>query len=91
MKSLDLNEPVKSSEFTGSIEPASQAGEMTASQILDEKRKIVELSNDSVMHGYDIAIQLLASHGNVDAVKLLGENRAIIEVGLQNSVDERLK
>ena len=94
MKQLNINEEVKSSEFTGSNEPvvigAGKPLSITEEDVLLEKDKIVQLSNDSIMHGYDLAIEIVAGHSNTEAVKVLAESRAAIEVGLHKSKAERI-
>jgi len=99
MEKLNLNESVKSSEYTGSNEPAFEAKPILIGAgnpedntlIADERRKIVELSNDSILHGYDLAIELLQVAEQLDAVKALEEGRAIIEAGLKHSVESRIE
>jgi len=49
------------------------------------KKAIVELSNRSVLHGYDMAIDLLLTQNYVDAAKLLTVNKGLIEIGLNNA------
>ena len=91
MESLNLDESVKSSEFTGSNEPFNITPTITEAEVQAEKDKIIQLSNDSIMHGYDLAIEILAGHAQADAVKLLAESRSAIEVGLYNSKAERIE
>ena len=93
MENLDLNESVKSSEYTGSGEPykVSIPDITTESEVNDEKEKIIKLSNDSILHGYDMAIEIVAGHGNTEAVRVLAESRSAIEVGLHNGIKERIK
>ena len=67
------------------------AGDMKQEEIDAERRKVIELSNESVLHGYDMAMELLVTAGQVEAVKLLGESREIIDLGLKNSIDERIQ
>ena len=101
---LDLNESVKSSEQTGSSDKDSEqsveyspiligAGDINMAQdkIDEERRKIVELSNESVLHGYDLAIELLKKAEETHSVELLSDNRKIIELGLKNTISERIK
>jgi hypothetical protein len=92
--SLDnLNEPIKSSEYTGSNEPSKSVipEVLTEEQVHAERDKIIQLSNDSIMHGYDLAIEIVAGHGNSEAVRVLAESRSAIEVGLHKSKAERIE
>jgi len=106
MENLDLNESVKASEgsgsnsqavkqndSSGSNEPVLINNGMTAEDIAEQKRKIVELSNESILHGYDMAVDVLMLHGAdmEPAVKLLIDNRPIIVTGLQNTVESRIQ
>lgn len=105
METLDLNEPVKSSEFTGSADNSSLGSNnvieikkensdelvLSESSQLEERRKIVELSNESMLHGFDLAVQILAENGNTDAVKLLTEQRALLAIGLKEGIEDRIK
>lgn len=84
----NLNEPVKSSESTGSGEPLEL--NMSENEIIEQRKKIVELSNESILHGYDMAVDLLLLNNEISAVELLRNNRAIIATGLQNTVEGRL-
>ena len=54
-------------------------------EVVEQKRAIVELSNTSILHGYDMAVELLEVHGNTEAVEILKVNRGIIEVGLKDA------
>jgi hypothetical protein len=87
---LDLDESVKSSEFTGSKEPDISGLSEAPMEIITEewfrfeKDKIIQLSYDSIMHGYDLAIDILAGYSQSDAVKLLTEGRSALEVWLHN-------
>lgn len=103
LKNLELNEPVKSSEFTGSNDPivigsgkpdvviSISDTTLNKDEVEVERRKVIELSNESILHGYDLAMQLLAKYGMVDAVEALGKHRADIEVGLHNGISERIE
>ena len=95
MESLNLDESVKSSEYTGSNEPSNIGGEtpivVTEEQVMAERDKIIQLSNDSILHGYDLAIEIVAGHGNTEAVRVLAESRSAIEVGLHKSKAERIE
>lgn len=93
---LDLDESVKSSEYTSSNEPydvgsGNTSQVITEEQVQAEKDKIVQLSNDSILHGYDLAIEIVAGHGLTDAVKVLVESRSAMEVGLYKSKAERIE
>ena len=99
MKNLNLDETVKSSEYTGSNEPFNSDSDsgntfipqvITEEQVLDEKDKIVQLSNDSILQGYDLAIEILTSHGNTEGVKTLTESRSAIEGALHEVKAERI-
>ena len=82
MENLDkLQETDKGSEATGS--------KMSNEDIKAERLKIVELSNDSIMHGYDMAVDILVAAGSAEGAKILIENRTIIEVVLKNSSNVR--
>lgn len=81
MENLNLKEFVKSSEHTGSGELFT--GDMNEEQIAEQRKKIVELSNESVLHGFDLAIQLMEAAGQLNAVATLRANRVIIEMGLK--------
>jgi hypothetical protein len=65
-------------------------GDFKQEDIDAERRKVVELSNESVLHGYDMAIELLETAEQHHAAKILGESREIIELGLKNSINERI-
>lgn len=82
MKNLNLDESVKSSEFTGSIEPSDN---LKASKKVIENQSadlIQELSNTSFMNGYDLATTIVKTLGFTDAVNALDANRNDIENGL---------
>ena len=83
MDSLNLKESDKGSEASGS--------DMSPEDIKTERLKIVELSNESVLHGYDMAAQILTASGNIEGIKTLTENRPIIELGLKNGVEQRIE
>lgn len=85
----NLEEPVKSSEGTGSGEPFAQ--QMSEDDIAEQKRKIVELSNESILHGFDMAVDILLLHSEANAVKLLAANRPLIEMGLKNLIDSQIQ
>lgn len=82
MEELNLKETVKSSEHTGSGELFTDA--INEEQVAEQRKKIVELSNESVLHGYDMAIQLMEAAGQLNAVVTLRANRVIIEIGLKS-------
>ncbi len=101
-QNLDWNAPVKSSENSGSDNKDSIApvligagnfkikkGEETVT--LETHKEIIELSNKSVLHGYDMAIELLGIAQEESAVKSLIESRSIIESGLKNIRDKKVK
>lgn len=86
MSSLDLNNneiPKASASPTSSND--------TDIEVAVQKRAIVELSNASVLQGYDMAIDMLALSGQHDAVNELIKNRAIIQLGLDNIVNTTYK
>ena len=92
MENLNLKEEVKSSEGSGSGETQhiGFTDNMSADEIAIQRRRIVELSNDSVLHGYDMAIHLMEAVGQLNAVVVLRANRSIIEIGLKNGIPGRL-
>ena len=67
-----------------------EVGDFKKEDIDAERRKVIELSNESVLHGYDMAIELLETAEQHHAAKILGESRTIIELGLKNSINERI-
>lgn len=80
-------------DISGSEMPkasASPSESKSSNDEMEQKRQIVELSNSSILHGYDLAINLLVTQGMKDAVDLLATNRAIIEISLKNGITERL-
>ena len=79
----NLKESDKGSEATGS--------NMNAAAIKAERLKIIELSNESVLHGYDMAAQVLTASGNMEGLNTLMEQRPIIELGLKNGVEQRIE
>ena len=81
MDSLNLKESDKGSEASGS--------DMSPEDIKKERLKIIELSNESVLHGYDMATQILTAAGNKEGLLTLIENRTIIELGLKNGAEQR--
>lgn len=103
-QNLDWSAPVKSSENSGSgnknnigdSKSIVAAGNFTVEKgdetvTLETHREIIELSNRSVLHGYDMAIELLGIAQEESAVKSLIESRSIIEGGLKNIGDEKIK
>ncbi len=102
---LNLEAPVKSSEDSGSGDKKGTeeltiavmgAGDFNINEtddekILQQKKDIIELSNKSVLHGFDMAVELLGIAGEETAVKSLIESRSIIEVGLTNGIEDRAK
>lgn len=84
---LDLEESIKSSEGSGS----GAQGNTISVQAVQGKREVIEFSNRSIMHGYDMALELLMLHKEEQAVKILSENRAFIEFQLTSTIDERVK
>jgi hypothetical protein len=81
MDSLHLKESDKGSEASGS--------DMSSEDIKKERLKIIELSNESVLHGYDMAAEILTVSGNTEGLTTLMDNRAIIELGLKNGAEQR--
>lgn len=55
-------------------------------EVIAQKNAIVELSNQSVLRGYDMAIDLLLMAGHEDAAKALLTHRDLMEIGLKNTV-----
>lgn len=102
---LDLKAPIKSSEDSGSSDKKGTeelkmavmgAGNFNLNEtddvkILQQRKDIIELSNRSVLHGYDMAIELLTIAGEENAIKSLMESRPIIETGLTNGIENRSK
>ena len=75
MNTIDNSkEPLKSS--------ASPSGSLD--EEVNQKKAILELSNSSILHGYDMAIDLLMIHNQGDAAEILKLNRIIIEIGLKS-------
>ena len=97
-QNLDLNAPVKSSESSGSggqdkindIE-LNEYNLVTPEDVEANRRKVIELSNDSILHGYDMALELVELSGSAEAASLLRENRKIIAKGLGLGIEERIK
>lgn len=90
MDTIDnLEEPVKSSEDTGSAVRKESNSEINPDAIAS-KRELLEFSNASIMHGYQLAIDLLAMNNQKAAADLLVDNYAIIKFNLKQSVEERL-
>lgn len=81
---LDLEESTKSSEGSGSGEQNLVEGQQTAT-----KREIIKFSNESIMHGYGMAVELLVLHKQDEAVKILLENEAFIRFQLETSLESR--
>ncbi len=79
---LDNNEMMKSSAAP------SQSKEIDSEKEYKSKKELVELCNKSVLHGYDLAVELLSTTNNMDAVKVLLLHRTFIEMGLENSISE---
>jgi hypothetical protein len=102
---LDWEAPVKSSEDSGSGDKKGteeltiavmgagnfNINETDEERILKQKTDIIELSNKSVLHGFDMAVELLGIAGEEAAVKSLIESRSIIEIGLKNGTEDRAK
>lgn len=99
-QNLEWDAPVKSSENSGS-ENKNDIGksiligagnfdiEKSDETITLEKHKeIIELNNKSVLHGYDMAIELLGLAKEENAVKLLIESKSVIEDGLKNMTNK---
>lgn len=77
--SLDLtnNEmPKASASPTGSSE--------LDPEVIAQRKAVIELSNASVLRGYDMAIDLLTLSGQHQAAQDLISNRGMIELGLEN-------
>jgi len=53
-------------------------------EVIAQKKAIIELSNTSVLRGYDMAIEMLTLNGMEDAMKVLITNRPMIQLGLDN-------
>jgi len=77
---LDNNEMMKSSAAP------SQSKEIDDEKEYKLKKGVVELSNKSILYGYDMAIQTLAGTGNDNAIKMLLINRITIETELANGI-----
>lgn len=97
-QNLDLNAPVKSSESSGSGEQdkikdieLNEYKLATPEEIEANRRKVIELSNESILHGYDMAIELVELSGSAEAASLLKENREIIAKGLGLGIEDRIK
>ncbi|MFA6569963.1 MAG: hypothetical protein WCT77_01865 [Bacteroidota bacterium] len=69
-----------------SASPSQSAG---TSEDIEQKRAIIELSNTSILHGYDLAIDVLVVQGKAEEAKLLQLNRALVKIGLDNSINEK--
>ena len=79
---LDINEvPKASASLSGSSEDSPE--------VIAQKKAIIELSNTSVMKGYDLAIDVLVMKGMLEASNELIKSRGMIELGLQNSITGR--
>lgn len=77
--SLDLSNnemPKASASPTGSNEDSPE--------VLAQKKAIIELSNASVLRGYDMAIDMLTLSGQDAAAQDLIRNRPMIQMGLDN-------
>lgn len=84
-----LNTLSGGSEMPKASASPSKSEDTTSAEVEEQKKAIIELSNNSVLHGYDMAIEVLVTQGMTDAIKVLATNRAIIEVGLKNGISER--
>lgn len=81
MSGLDLSSneiPKSSASPSGSNEDNSE--------VITQKNAILELSNQSILRGYDMAIDLLIMAGHEDAAKALLTHRDLMEIGLNNTV-----
>ncbi len=78
--SLDLtnNEMPKAS--------ASPSGSEDSPEVIVQKNAIVDLSNQSILRGYDMAIDMLTIAGHEEAAKALLTYRDLMEIGLKNTV-----
>lgn len=84
-------EAVKSSEDTGSAVNSNTIGSTNNnSDSIASQRELLEFSNASIMHGYQLAIDLLAMNGQKAAADMLVENYAIIKFNLKQSIEQRL-
>jgi hypothetical protein len=75
--------PKASASPTGSNEDSPE--------VIAQKRAIIELSNASVLRGYDMAIEMLTLNGMEQAVKVLITNRPMIQLGLENIANTTYK
>lgn len=74
---LSSNEmPKASASPTGSNEDSPE--------VIAQKKAIIELSNTSVLRGYDMAIDMLTLSGQNEAANDLIKNRPMIQLGLDN-------
>jgi hypothetical protein len=60
-------------------------------EVIAQKKAIIELSNASVMRGYDMAIELLTVRGHNLAAQELMTNRNLIALGLENITNRTYK
>lgn len=101
-QNLDWKAPVQSSENSGSTNKNEMQPTLTDAGNFDTKKpdetitlekhqEIIKLSNSSVLHGYDMAIELLGIAQEENAVKLLIKSRSVIEGGLKNIKEEKVK
>ncbi len=104
-QNLDWTAPIKSSESSGSDNKNGIKDVMPELIVsgnfnietedktitLETHQEIIALSNRSVLHGYDMAIELLGLAQEESAVKSLMESRSIIESGLKNIGKEKGK
>ena len=82
--SLDLssNEMPKAS-----ASPSGSTGD--SDEVIAQKRAIIEMSNTSVLKGYDMAMDILTMNGMTAAVDALIKYRGMVELGLQKSLEGR--
>ena len=53
------------------------------------KKAIFEMSNASVLKGYDMALDILQMHGNTEGIEQLAKFRPMIKLGLDNIMNEQ--
>lgn len=80
-ESLDLSNnemPKASASPSGSSDDSSE--------VIAQKNAIVELSNQSILRGYDVAVDILILAGYDEAARALLTHRDLMAIGLQNMV-----
>jgi hypothetical protein len=87
-----MSDSLYSSENEMPKASASPSGSSEDSpEVIAQKNAIIDLSNTSVLRGYDMAIELLTISGQNLAAQELMTNRGLIELGLNNIVNKAYK